>query len=165
MPGMTAGTIAAIVATVVTVASATAQGVISAQQADAAKDQAKFNAAVERNEATEVENANIIATNDEKIQLSRDLAQQRAVMAAKGVSLDSVSSLSLFDDTELQSQTKIDRLDFNSDQKAKALRQNSLATIGRGSAQASAFAGESAVSIINGGTTVARDYFNFSKSN
>ena len=161
MPGMSAGVITTIISAVVSVASATAQGVVSAKQADAARDQAAFNAAVERNEATEVENANIVATNDEKIQLSRDLAQQRAVMAAKGVSLDSVSSLSLFDDTELQSQTKIDRLDFNANQKAKALRQNSLATIGRGSAQASAFAGESAISIINGGTAVAKEYFNF----
>lgn len=161
MPGMSAGVITTIISAVVSVASATAQGVVSAKQADAAIDQAAFNAATERNEATEVENANIVATNDEKIQLSRDLAKQRAVMASKGVSLDSVSSLSLFDDTELQSQTKIDRLDFNANQKAKALRQNSLATIGRGSAQASAFAGESAISIINGGTTVAKEYFNF----
>ena len=124
--GITDGEFAALLATGV---SATVSGAQGAQQADAQKASANYNADIQKNQAIEVENANQRKLSESRMLTSQRLSQQRAIAAAKGISLESESSLSLFDDTNLAEQFRAEQLNFNSSQKSSAL--NSGAALSR----------------------------------
>ncbi|GFO73256.1 hypothetical protein BJAS_P3968 [Bathymodiolus japonicus methanotrophic gill symbiont] len=106
---------AAIISAVVNIALA----VTNAQNQRAT---ARYNEGVKRNQATALENAGVVERGDLRMKMARDIAYQKSIAASKGVSLESGSSLSIFKDTELNSDIAVMRAKYNTDQKAQALR-------------------------------------------
>lgn len=108
---------------IASIISATVNIGLAVAQAKHQMKAAAYNAAVKRNQATEVENAEVTKRGDLRSAMARQIAYQRAAAAAKGISLDSTTSLSIFSDTEFNTETEIERLRYNTAQKATALRQ------------------------------------------
>lgn len=113
----------AVVGAIASIISATVNISLAVVQAKNQRKSAAYNAAVKRNQATEVENAEVTKRGDLRSAMARQIAYQRAAAAAKGISLDSTTSLSIFSDTEFNTETEIERLRYNTAQKATALRQ------------------------------------------
>ncbi|GFO72894.1 hypothetical protein BJAS_P3430 [Bathymodiolus japonicus methanotrophic gill symbiont] len=134
-------------------------GVQGAQQADMQRDTAALNARTAENQAIDLENANVREKADARMIASHQLSNQRAIAAAKGISLDSDSSLSLFDTTSLQSQFQDERLDYNSNQKTKSLNQSADFSRYEGNARAQNSRIGAANSIISGAGTVAANWY------
>lgn len=119
----------AIAAVIISAVSAGVAADQAKKSAIAARQVAAYNAAVKRNQATAVENAAVSKRGDMRLQLARDLAEQRSISAAKGISLDSETSLSIFSDTVLMDEIAGERLAYNTQQKAKALRTGATISI------------------------------------
>ena len=139
--------------------SATVAGVQGAQQADMQRDTAAYNARIAENQAVELDNANVREKADARMIASHQLSNQRAIAAAKGISLESDSSLSLFDTTSLQSQFQDERLDYNSNQRTKSLNQGADLARYEGNSRAQNSRIGAANSIISGAGTVAANWY------
>lgn len=154
--GLTAGEFVNIVGLGI---SATVSGVQGAQQADMQEDTAAYNARLMENQGTELQNANVRKKADARMIMSQQLSNQQAIAAAKGISLESDSSLSLFDNTVIQNQFQEERLDYNSNQKVSSLNQGAKLARYEGSARASNSRMGAAGSIISGGARVASKWY------
>ena len=154
--GLTAGELVSIVGAGV---SATVSGVQGAQQADMQEDTAAYNSRLMENQGIELQNANVRKKADARMIMSQQLSNQRAIAAAKGVSLESDSSLSLFDNTVIQNQFQEERLDYNSNQKVSSLNQGAQLARYEGNARAANSRIGAAGSIISGGARVANKWY------
>lgn len=154
--GLTAGELVAIVGTGV---SATVSGAQGAQQADMQEATAAYNSRLMENQGTELQNANVRKKADSRMIMSHQLSNQQAIAAAKGVSLESDSSLSLFDNTVIQNQFQEERFDYNSNQKVSSLNQGAQLARYEGNARAANSRTGAAGSIISGGARVASKWY------
>lgn len=114
----TAAIITAVTAAVSMVTSVTLAGVNAQNQ----RKTARYNAALKRNQATAIENAEVTKRGDLRAAQARQIALQSTAISAKGLSLDSETSLSIFSDTEYNTDIEIERSKYNAEQKAAALR-------------------------------------------
>lgn len=154
--GLTAGELVNIVGIGI---SATVSGVQGAQQADMQEATAAYNSRLMENQGIELQNANVRKKADSRMIMSQQLSNQQAIAAAKGISLESDSSLSLFDNTVLQNQFQEERLDYNSNQKVSSLNQGAQLARYEGNARASNSRIGAAGSIISGGARVASKWY------
>lgn len=154
--GLTAGELVSIVGTGI---SATVSGVQGAQQADMQEATASYNSRLMENQGIELQNANVRKKADSRMIMSQQLSNQQAIAAAKGISLESDSSLSLFDNTVIQNQFQEERLDYNSNQKVSSLNQGAKLARYEGNARASNSRMGAAGSIISGGARVASKWY------
>lgn len=154
--GLTAGELVSIVGAGV---SATVSGVQGAQQADMQEATAAYNSRLMENQGIELQNANVRKKADSRMIMSQQLSNQQAIAAAKGVSLESDSSLSLFDNTVIQNQFQEERLDYNSNQKVSSLNQGAQLARYEGNARAANSRIGAAGSIISGGARVASKWY------
>lgn len=122
----------AVVGAIASIISATVNVALAVAQAKNQRKTAEYNAAVTRNQATEVENAEVTKRGDIRAAMARQIAYQRAAASAKGVSLDSTTSLSIFSDTEFNAENEITRLRYNTKQKTNALRQGAIIGLAEG---------------------------------
>ncbi len=139
--------------------SATVSGVQGAQQADMQEDTAAYNSRLMENQGIELQNANVRKKADARMIMSQQLSNQQAIAAAKGVSLESDSSLSLFDNTVIQNQFQEERLDYNSNQKVSSLNQGAQLARYEGNARSANSRIGAAGSIISGGARVASKWY------
>ena len=105
-------------------------------QAKQQKETGKYNAAIQNNQAIETENANQRKLAQSRMLQSQQLSSQRAIAAAKGVSLESASSLSLFDDTAIAGAFREEAFNYNSSSKASSLRAGAVLSKYQGKASA-----------------------------
>ncbi|GFO72916.1 hypothetical protein BJAS_P3453 [Bathymodiolus japonicus methanotrophic gill symbiont] len=152
---------AAIIIAAVSAAASVGAAASSAVQQNKS---AKHNADMQRKLATEKENANVRAKASLRLKMKQQLSTQRATAAAKGVSLDSDTSLSIFEGTELSNQFEEEQLDYNTASQASSLRSNAgLARFeGRNNAISTGISGGG--KFLADGYTVGSKWYNKTKS-
>ena len=116
------GAAGAIISAVTSAVSAAVSIGLSAANAKNQRETARYNAALKRNQATAIENAEVTKRGDLRAAQARQIAAQSTAISAKGLSLDSETSLSIFSDTEYNTDIEIERSKYNAEQKANALR-------------------------------------------
>jgi hypothetical protein len=101
--------------------SALTTGISQYQQGQTAKKTARYNARVSENRATEVQNRAITAESEERQKASELQGRQRAIQAAKGVSVDTGTALRVQEDTALIGEVNAMRIRENARSQTEAL--------------------------------------------
>ena len=116
-----------------------AMAIAGAISAKASYDQGKFskgvseyNARVDQNAAQEVRNKGRIAESEERQRAMEFQSRQRAVLAARGVNIDSGTALQVQEDTGLVGEVNAMRIRQNTEQQASALREQAVLTRAEG---------------------------------
>ena len=108
----------------------TAAGQIS--QGRAADDAAKYNARVDENRATEVQNRAISLESEERQKAAEFRGRQRAILAARGVSVDTGTALRIQEDTELLGEINAMRIRESTESQVGALETSASLTRSQG---------------------------------
>ncbi len=128
-------------------------------QAKQQRDTGKYNSAIQNNQAIEIENANQRKLAQSRMLQSQQLSNQRAIAAAKGISLESASSLSLFDDTAVAGAFREEQFNYNSSSKASSLRSGAVLSKYQGNASSTNSLVSAFGSGIASGGRVAKNWY------
>ncbi len=128
-------------------------------QAKQQKETGKYNSAIQNNQAIEIENANQRKLAQSRMLQSQQLSNQRAIAAAKGISLESASSLSLFDDTAVAGAFREEQFNYNSSSKASSLRYGAVLSKYQGNASSTNSLVSAFGSGIASGGRVAKNWY------
>lgn len=144
------------VTTALLIASTATSFVGSMQQARFQKNVSKYNAAQQRNEATQVQNQGIEAENAKRRETAQLIGRQRAAAGASGINVDSGSVAQLQDDTAILGEVDALRIRSNTERQANSMSESANLTIMDGANKARASTLDAFGSVLSGAATVAQ---------